>query len=269
LEGSRTDGGVCSSRRRGNLASRARRFERCASLSRRRELPPHGVESSRTLPLALASLLLAMIALPGCGSRSTPRPQERDWPAPSEAASGKAPSVPTRPSGSTAPPDDQLQQQSDIGTPLPPAAPSPLATIDAATPPQVAAATRLANEGRTLLSTGDDDDALEVLERAISVDPSNAYAYYFLAELHFRNKSYEQAIAFSDRAALLSTRLSGTWLTRSYSLQGRALEAAGRMADARSAYRRALLADRRNQTARTGLDRVERRLGNDRERPGD
>jgi tetratricopeptide (TPR) repeat protein len=144
-----------------------------------------------------------------------------------------------------------------------------LATIDAATPPQVAAATRLANQGRTLLSTGDGDDALEVLERAISVDPSNAYAYYFLAELHFRQKSYEQAIAFSDRAALLSARLKGPWLTRSYTLHGQALEAVGRMADARSAYRRALLADHQNGTARLGLGRVEGQMGINRERSGD
>jgi Flp pilus assembly protein TadD len=110
---------------------------------------------------------------------------------------------------------------------------------------------------------------LETLERAISVDPSNAYAYYFLAELHFRNKSYGQAIAFADRAALLSARLNGTWLTRSYSLQGQALEAAGRSADARAAYRRALLADRRNQTAQMGLDRVDAQLETDREASGD
>jgi tetratricopeptide (TPR) repeat protein len=145
---------------------------------------------------------------------------------------------------------------------LPPIAPSPLATIDAATPPQVAAATRLANEGRTRLSAGEDDAALEALERAISVDPSNAYAYYFLAELHFRQKSYAQAIAFADRAALLSARLRGTWLTRAYGLQGQALEAEGRLTDARSAYRRALLADGGNETARMGLVRVEAKLGN-------
>jgi tetratricopeptide (TPR) repeat protein len=103
---------------------------------------------------------------------------------------------------------------------------------------------------------------LETLERAIAVDPSNPYAYYFLAELHLRRNSYDQAIAFADRAALLSARLQGTWLTRSYALQGQALEAAGRMSDARAAYRRALLADRRNQTARLGLDRVDKKLGN-------
>jgi Flp pilus assembly protein TadD len=78
--------------------------------------------------------------------------------------------------------------------------------------------------------------------------------------LHFRNDSYDQAIAFADRAALLSAHLDGTWLTRSYALQGQALEAAGRVSDAREAYRRALLADRRNQTARTGLDRVDKKL---------
>jgi hypothetical protein len=227
-----------------------------------------GEERSGTLHFVVASLLLVMATLSGCGFFSGPRPETEHRPAPSEREKGAQKRAAPSDRASPAVGKD-VPEKGTFGTPLPPVAPSPLATIDAATPPQVAAATRLAHEGRTLLSAGQDDAALEALERAISVDPSNAYAYYFLAELHFRHNSYDQAIAFADRAALLSARLDGTWLTRSYALQGQALEAAGRTADARSAYRRALVADRRNQTARAGLDRVDKKQGMDREAPGD
>jgi Flp pilus assembly protein TadD len=202
---------------------------------------------------------MVAVALSGCGLFSKPSPRTEEWPAPAEPQKGaRGRSIP--PSRPGSPAEGDIPERGTPGGPFPAAAPSPLATIDDATPPQVAAATRLANEGRTLLTAGKDDAALESLERAISVDPTNPYAYYFLAELHFRNDSYDQAIAFADRAALLSAHLDGTWLTRSYALQGQALEAAGRVSDAREAYRRALLADRRNQTARTGLDRVDKKL---------
>lgn len=204
--------------------------------------------------------------LSGCGHWSARPPQREKWPPPSEGETGqRLRGAAKGRSGSTSSDDaSKVPENTDPGRPFPPVAPSPLATIDAATPPQVAAATRLVHEGRAQLADGRDDVALETLERAISVDPSNAYAYYFLAELHFRQDSYEQAAAFADRAALLSARLQGTWLTRSYALQGQALEAAGHLADARSAYERALRADRRNQTAQAGLARVDKSLGNHR-----
>jgi tetratricopeptide (TPR) repeat protein len=217
----------------------------------------------------LSASLLATATLPGCGLWASRKASDENWPPPSErgeehpsrrAASGRSASPAPRRSASQG-------ETVAPGTPFPPVAPSPLETIDAATPPQVATATRLANEGRTQLTEGQDDAALETLERAISVDPSNAYAYYFLAEWHFRHDSYEQAAAFAERAALLSERLHGTWLTRSYALQGQALEAAGRLADARSAYQLALSADRRNRAARGGLDRVDQHLGIDSESP--
>jgi len=134
--------------------------------------------------------------------------------------------------------------------------PSPLTTIQAGTPPHVAAATRLADQARLRMAEGDTDGAIELLERAVAVDPSNPYAYYFLAELHFSHDAYEQAINFAERATLLSARASRGWLSRSYGLQGQILEAAGAFTDARVAYGRALQADRRNPIAQAGMARV-------------
>ncbi|MGD9764091.1 MAG: tetratricopeptide repeat protein [Candidatus Binatia bacterium] len=136
-------------------------------------------------------------------------------------------------------------------------APSPLNAIGPHTPANVAAATRLADAGRNRLAAGDDAIALEQLERAVAIDPSNAYAYFFLAELHFRHRTFDQAIAFADRAADLSDAGGAPqWTGRAYALQGKAFEAAGRFADARAAYARAVRAAPDNLAAHVGLARL-------------
>lgn len=129
-------------------------------------------------------------------------------------------------------------------------------TIGAATAPNVAAATRLVDAGRTQMAAGDYGAALEQLERAIAIDPGNPYAYYYLAELHFLHHTYDQAIAFADRAASLSDARAPDWASRAYTLQGNAFEAAGRFVDARSAYARAIQAAPGNLAAQVGLARV-------------
>jgi Flp pilus assembly protein TadD len=129
-------------------------------------------------------------------------------------------------------------------------------TIDSTTAPNVAAATRLADAGRARMAAGDYGAALEQLERAIAIDPENSYAYYYLAELHFLHHTYDQAIAFADRAATLSEAHAPEWASRAYTLQGNAFEAAGRFADARDAYARAIQAAPGNLAAQVGLARV-------------
>lgn len=129
-------------------------------------------------------------------------------------------------------------------------------TIDASTEPNVAAATRLVDVGRAQLAAGDDGAALDQLERAIAIDPANPYAYYYLAELHFAHRTYDQAIAFADRSATLSDAREPEWASRAYTLQGNAFEAVGRFADARDAYARAIQAAPGNFAAQVGLARV-------------
>lgn len=135
-------------------------------------------------------------------------------------------------------------------------APSVLDTLRPGTPPQVAAATHLAEDARAQLAAGNVDRAMEKLERAIAVDANNPYAYYFLAECHFSRRTYDQAIAFADRAALLSARSDPAWAGRAFFLQGAIYEAAGRFADARAAYGRAAHADPRNAAAVNAMTRM-------------
>jgi len=129
-------------------------------------------------------------------------------------------------------------------------------TITASTAPNEAAATRLVAAGRERMAAGDNGAALEQLERAIAIDPANLYAYYYLAELHFTHHTYDQAIEFADRAASLSAGRAPDWASRAYTLQGNAFEAAGRFADARRAYTRAIEAAPGNLAAQVGLARV-------------
>ncbi|HVO23402.1 MAG TPA: tetratricopeptide repeat protein [Candidatus Margulisiibacteriota bacterium] len=146
------------------------------------------------------------------------------------------------------------------GSPVPgatsPELDSVLAHIGPTTPPNVAAALRLIEDGRQQMQQGRYDRALDRFERALAIDPSNAYGYYFLAQLHFATKKYDQAVAFASRAVVLSARTDPVLLGRSYGLQGAAFEAVGRYPDARKAYEKAIEADPNNLAARVGMARL-------------
>jgi hypothetical protein len=131
-----------------------------------------------------------------------------------------------------------------------------LTHIGPTTPPNVAAAMRLVEDGRQQMQQGRYDRALDRFERAVAIDPSNPYGYYFLAQLHFATKKYDQAVAFASRAVVLSARTDHVLLGRSYDLQGAAFEAVGRYPDARKAYEKAIEADPSNVAARLGMARL-------------
>ena len=139
-------------------------------------------------------------------------------------------------------------------TPLEPE--SLLSRISSTTPPNVAAAMRLIEEGRQQRNQGHYDVAVERFEKSVAVDPTNAYGYYFLAQVHYMKKNYDQAIAFSSRAATLSARTDRACAGRVYSLQGAVFEEVGRYPDARKAYQRAVDADPNNLAARVGIARL-------------
>jgi tetratricopeptide (TPR) repeat protein len=138
-----------------------------------------------------------------------------------------------------------------------------LSHIGPKTAPNVAAALRLIEDGRQQLSQNKPNAALDRFEHAVAIDPTNPYGYYFLAQVHYQQKKYDQAIAFASRAAVLGARADRPFLAHIYSLQGAVFEEAGRYPDARKAYQKAVEADPSNLAARVGVGR----LSGEQERP--
>lgn len=128
--------------------------------------------------------------------------------------------------------------------------------IGPTTPPNVAAAMRLIEEGRQHLAQGRYDQALDRFERGVAIDPTNAYGYYYLAQLYSLMQKYDQASAFAGRAVTLAARTDRVLLARAYGLQGAVFEEVGRYADARKAYQKAVQADPNNLAARVGMGRL-------------
>lgn len=218
---------------------------------------------------AFLAFLLVFSACP------PPRPEppavphrERATPTPTHMLSGPTPTPTTRLEESAigetpvlGPPPGAMRE-----TPLPTATPAPEVTsaepeslvthIGPGTAPNVAAALRVIEDGRQQIAKGAYDAALERFERAVAIDPTNAYGYYFLARVHFLKKDYDQAIAFASRAAALNPRRDQLWLGRIYGLQGAVFEEVGRYPDARKAYQQAVDADPNNLAARVGVARL-------------
>ncbi|MBI1814395.1 MAG: tetratricopeptide repeat protein [Deltaproteobacteria bacterium] len=203
--------------------------------------------------------LLVVFALASC--LAPPRPQrERLAATPLVVRTPAATATPTNPPAAdeatptaTATPEQSPEAEAEEEEVEPP---SLLPKITDATRPNVAASLRLIEDGRTLLVQEDYDHALDRLERALAIDPSNAYGYYFLARVHYEKHNYDQTIAFADKAALLSARDDRPWAARAYALQGAAFEAVGRFPDARAAYRKALAMDPHSGAASAGITRL-------------
>jgi len=161
--------------------------------------------------------------------------------------SGTSPSFPLPPPGTVG------ELQAAIGENEPK---SLVSQITASTPPTVAAALRLIEDGRGKMREGEYDAALDRLERAVAIDPTSPYGYYFLAQVHFLKKNYDQAVAFASRAASLAGRADPAFQGRIYSLEGAVFEQVGRFPDARRAYQQALWVDPQNVAARVALARL-------------
>ncbi len=65
-----------------------------------------------------------------------------------------------------------------------------------------------AEEGAELLREGRTDDAIAALKRAISEDPTNPYAFYFLGSAHFEQERWQHAL----KAYLSAIELSPDYL---------------------------------------------------------
>jgi hypothetical protein len=127
--------------------------------------------------------------------------------------------------------------------------------IDTAPNPARAASLRITERERIELDRGHVDDAIRELAHAISIDPSNSYAYFYLGRAYIARKDYGQALTFFKRAEI-GVASNSAWLGETYAFEGVCLEQAGKSADAAAEYQKALGASPGNLTARVGVTRL-------------
>lgn len=127
--------------------------------------------------------------------------------------------------------------------------------ITKAVSPAMAASLRLTESARKHLADGQVDDAMRDLARAISLDPSDAFAYYYLGRAYFVRKNYTQALTFFRRAEI-GFNGRHDWTAEALSYEGICDEELGKVPDAAQIYKRALAASPNNFHARIGYGRL-------------
>ena len=100
------------------------------------------------------------------------------------------------------------------------------------------------------------EQARRKLEKAIALQPTNPYAYYYMARARFIQSESGQALALLAKAEL-SFGDDSSWLTWVFLLRGQIDETLSRPEDARKQYEAALAADPRNQEARDRIRRLD------------
>jgi tetratricopeptide (TPR) repeat protein len=137
----------------------------------------------------------------------------------------------------------------------------PLIALIASTKNQPAlnASLRFAEQGRKSLESSKPDDAIRELGQAISIDPTDPYAYFYLGRAYMMKKDDQQALAFFGRSEV-GLRTVPAWLGEVTSFEGACLEEQGKFPAAAAAYKQALDAAPGNLMARTGYGRLSESL---------
>jgi hypothetical protein len=123
------------------------------------------------------------------------------------------------------------------------------------TQPALAASLRVTDQARDEIQRHREGDAIQTLGRAISIDGSNPYAYFYLGRAYLAKKNYAQAITFLNRA---EARFGANpqWLGEAFAFEGLAYEQSGQNAPAITCYQKALVAVPGSLMARVGLTRL-------------
>ena len=79
--------------------------------------------------------------------------------------------------------------------------------------PREQAALKLTEQGRRFLKDGKPDNAIRVLEQAISLNPDNGQNYYFLAEAWLMKEIASEAREF-NRLAEMNLKNNQEWMIR-------------------------------------------------------
>jgi hypothetical protein len=121
--------------------------------------------------------------------------------------------------------------------------------------PSMAASLRLTEQARKELAKEAIDPALRDLARAVSIDPGNSIAYYYLGRAHFARRNYQQALIFFQRAQL-GFGARPEWMGETLSYEGACDEELGRTLEAAKAYQQAVRVAPGNFRARIGYGRL-------------
>lgn len=134
-----------------------------------------------------------------------------------------------------------------------------IAKIDSKTPPQRAASLRLTEEGRKFLEAGEYPKALARLEKTITIDSTNPYGYFYLAQAHYHLGRFQESLNFLDVAESL---LPGQtyWLAEVFALRGENFRALGVLPRADFNYSEALRLNPGNPVAAKGVSKIKSEL---------
>ena len=128
--------------------------------------------------------------------------------------------------------------------------------IDKEQNPARAASMRIAEQARTELLDGHPEQASRGLQRAVEIDPSDPYAYFYLGRVYITEKNYPQAMTFLKRAEIGFGNGNPLWLSETLAFEGLAYEESGRDTAAAAAYQQALQVNSGNLMARVGYTRL-------------
>ncbi|HXW83503.1 MAG TPA: tetratricopeptide repeat protein [Candidatus Binataceae bacterium] len=129
------------------------------------------------------------------------------------------------------------------------------AEIAAQTDPARAASMRVVEQARQELQAGKSDEAVRTLQRAMSIDSSDPYAYFYLGRADLKSRQYEQAMAFFKHAEI-GLGSNPEWLGETLAYEGLTYELSEHLVAAQAAYQQALQAAPGNLMAQVGYTRV-------------
>jgi TolA-binding protein len=129
------------------------------------------------------------------------------------------------------------------------------ATIREASTPSMAASIRIVDHARENILGGRPGDAIQELAHALSIDPADAYAYFYLGRAWLAKRDYTQAMTFLKRAEI-GFGSNPEWLGETLAFEGLTYEESGQLDAARTAYQTAMDAEPGNLMARVGCTRL-------------